>query len=82
MQDTTKVVIETAVGVALLLLLAIIWMLIGNVIGKAAERRNSGYAWWVFLSLVIGPLAIWIVYLAFVHWRPIKNENLASASGD
>ena len=64
------------VGIALLALfmlfmVAVVRLTIGDFIGEAAERRKSGYGWWVATSLVFGPLLVWIVYLLFVHWRPI-----------
>jgi hypothetical protein len=47
----------------------------GNLIGSAANRRNCGYAGWSISSLLIGPLIVWIVYLLFVHWRPISGQS-------
>ena len=44
-----------------------------HIIGKAAERRSSGYGGWVVAAFIVGPLPTWIAYLAFVHWRPVSN---------
>lgn len=45
------------------------WWL-GCVIGRAAEKRRCGRTGWVIFSL-LGPLIVWMVYLIFVHWRPV-----------
>jgi len=50
---------------------ALCWWL-GTLIGKAALLRGCGYGEWVVASLIVGPLIVWIVYLLFVHWKPIN----------
>jgi hypothetical protein len=41
------------------------------IIGNAADRRGAGRLGWVIAGFLVGPLFVWIVYLFFVHWRPI-----------
>ena len=52
-------------------------------IANAAARRRCGYLGWSISALVIGPLIVWIIYLAFVHWRPIVTlADLPSESDE
>jgi hypothetical protein len=46
-------------------------------IGRAARRRGKGYFPWVFIGWLVGPIPIFLAYLALVHWRPILNEHKA-----
>jgi hypothetical protein len=48
-------------------------------IGKAAERRKSGYGWWVFATCFAGVIPIGIIYLLFVSMKPVAEE-IESAS--
>lgn len=48
---------------------------LGYVIGKAAQRRNCGFDGWFFWGGLFGPLIVWVVYLCFVHWRPIGGQS-------
>jgi membrane protease YdiL (CAAX protease family) len=43
-------------------------------IGKGAERRKSGYGWWVFATCFIGVFPVGIVYWLFVHRKPIVTS--------
>lgn len=52
------------------------WWL-GHVIAKSAMRRGCGFIWWVYASLLVGPMVVWIVYLIFVHWRPAAQMELS-----
>ncbi len=56
-------------AIVLFLLLVGVRYYVGVLIGKAAQRRGSGYAGWVICSLLLGVLVTWAVYMVFVHWR-------------
>ena len=78
-----------SVGEEIVAGLAIVALIIGRlwlpfIIGKAAERRGSGLVGWVIAAFIFGPLIVWIVYLLFVHWRPIVSnaEPLAVSQDD
>lgn len=45
-------------------------------IGRAARKRNEGFRSWVVVGWVIGPLITWLIYLAFVSWKPVLPERI------
>lgn len=59
-------------GIAIFVVCYALFWWFGILIGNAALRRGSGYMEWVVASLIVGPLIVWIVYMLFVHWKPIN----------
>jgi hypothetical protein len=69
---------DTGLIAAIIIAFVLLRWWLGSLIGRAAERRGCGYLGWSMCSLFIGPLVVWIVYLIFVHWRPIGGSIAVS----
>jgi hypothetical protein len=60
--------------VAVLAFIALrVWL--GFFVAKAARRRISGFGGWIAASLIIGTLPTWLVYLFYVHGRPVVLDD-------
>jgi hypothetical protein len=67
--------ITERISVLLLLVVFLTLRILGPVwIGRAARKRNEGFWAWIVVGLLIGPLITWILYLAFVSWKPVLPE--------
>ncbi len=65
---------DVVIPVAMIIGMLALRVFFGHYIGRAAQRRNCGYIGWTVVSLFIGPLIVWIVYLIFVHWKPTLDK--------
>jgi hypothetical protein len=44
-------------------------------IGRAARKRNEGFGVWIVVGVIIGPIITYLLYLAFVSWKPVLPER-------
>ena len=65
------------VFVLLWLVVTIALRILGPIwIGRAARKRNEGFGVWIVVGVLIGPLITWLLYLAFVSWKPVLPERV------
>jgi 4-amino-4-deoxy-L-arabinose transferase-like glycosyltransferase len=68
------------VGVIILIVVLVAFRVLCSFwIARAARKRGAGYGGWIVCGLWFGALIVGLIYLIFVHRKPILPERMGDA---
>lgn len=73
--DTVFNAISTTVLIVVVLVVVVLRVWLGSLIAKAAQRRLAGYSPWFIAALFLGVVPTWVLYMLFIHGRPVVLDD-------